>query len=141
MPIESCLLLKQQIYYFLSVLQNALYQRMYGKGANIDLNDSQTERGLLIEYAELMTSMSDTHFNNNNTVNNNNINSNSHNHIDSSSNIEMKSISMSATVNAAPQAQVAITPTKAIHKQIETRTAEGKRRITPMFIPLQDDVK
>lgn len=49
---------------------------------------------------------------------------------------------MPATVNVASQAQVAsATPTKAIHKQIETRTAEGKRRITPMFIPLQEDVK
>lgn len=31
------------------------------------------------------------------------------------------------------------TPVKAISKQIETRTADGKRRITPMFIPLHQD--
>lgn len=109
---------------------------MYGKSANIDLNESQTEGGMLIEYAELMSSMPETHFNNNNH------NSNSHNnHIDSSANIEIKSVSMPATIDAAPQPQAATVPTKAIHKQIETRTAEGKRRITPMFIPLQEDVK
>ena len=27
-----------------------------------------------------------------------------------------------------------------IHKQIETRTADGKRRITPMFIPLNQEM-
>lgn len=115
---------------------------MYGKSGNIDLNDSQTERGMLIEYPELMTSMPETQFNrnnNNNIINNNN---NNNNHIDLSPNIEINSISMPATVNTVPQAQATMaTPTKAIHKQIETRTAEGKRRITPMFIPLQEDVK
>lgn len=109
---------------------------MYGKSANIDLNESQTERGMLIEYAELVTSTStsETHFNNNNNINNNN-------HIDATPDIEMKSVSKPATVIPAPPTQAPPTPTKAIHKQIETRTAEGKRRITPMFIPLQEDVK
>lgn len=37
--------------------------------------------------------------------------------------------------------EIPTTPIKAaIHKQIETRTADGKRRITPMFIPLDQDV-
>lgn len=108
---------------------------MYGKSANIDLNESQTERGMLIEYAELMTSTPDTHLNNNNNINNNN-------HInDAAPDVEMTFVPKPATVMPAPPTQAPPTPTKAIHKQIETRTAEGKRRITPMFIPLQEDIK
>lgn len=106
---------------------------MYGKSANIDLNESQSERGMLIEYAEFMTSTSDSQLNNNNHSINNN-------HMDAMPNVEMNFESVPTTTNAAPQAQTATTQMKAIHKQIETRTAEGKRRITPMFIPLQDDV-
>jgi hypothetical protein len=36
---------------------------------------------------------------------------------------------------------VSLTPAKApINKQIETRTSDGKRRITPMFIPPPPDI-
>lgn len=34
-----------------------------------------------------------------------------------------------------------LTPTKAIHKQIESRTSDGKKRITPIFIPKEQSVR
>lgn len=42
--------------------------------------------------------------------------------------------------NLHPPTTTATTPVKGpINKQIETRTSDGKRRITPMFIPPPSD--
>lgn len=42
--------------------------------------------------------------------------------------------------NVPPPSNNATTPVKGpINKQIETRTSDGKRRITPMFIPPPTD--
>lgn len=107
---------------------------MYGKSANIDLSDSHADKNNLIEYAELLdtkndaaTAKEDTNLTNNNNSNNTNedvVMNTSTNHVNSNS-------------FQAPNKPV--TPTKAIHKQIESRTADGKRRITPMFIPMNQD--
>lgn len=110
--------------------KNILYQRMYGKSANIDLNDSHADKGTLIEYAELMDSRSeksplkeDSNFKNNYAE----------------QDVEMLPARNNTNSNSF-EASVTSTPTKAIHKQIESRTADGKRRITPMFIPLNQDL-
>lgn len=48
-----------------------------------------------------------------------------------------KSPQMPSTPSVPPPANTTtVTPVKGpINKQIETRTSDGKRRITPMFIP------
>lgn len=103
-----------------------MYQRIYGKSATIDLNDSHTGKELLIEYADFLDisdkSQSKTDQNN------------SHNHIEN----DVEMISSNAEKTRTVPSQPA-TPTKAISKQIETRTADGRRRITPMFIPRDQD--
>lgn len=97
---------------------------MYGKSANTDLNDSHIEKGTLIEYAELMDTRSDKPppKEENNVENNH---------------VEMSSIQTNAN---SFETSITSTLTKAIHRQIECRTADGKRRITPMFIPLNQDL-
>lgn len=114
--------------------KNSLYQRMYGKSANFDMN-AQASKEMIIENVELLDVTNDKPkppvfpliaeqiqkpqsiaITTSNTANN----------------VELQNGDCSS-INA-PQ-----TPTKPISKQIETRTADGKRRITPMFIPLCTD--
>lgn len=103
---------------------------MYGKSANIDLNDSHTDKGTLIEYAELMDSRNDkTPPKEENSLQNNHV------EVD----VEMVS-NINHTNSNSFETSLTSTPTKAIHKQIESRTADGKRRITPVFIPLNQDL-
>lgn len=116
--------------------KNALYQRMYGKSANIDMNE-KTGKGMIIEYAEMInnddkSAVSHTDRNRSPTreptteisVQNNNL--------------EM--LSVSASTAALPIPAGVLSPKPAIHKQIETRRADGRRRITPMFIPLSQEL-
>lgn len=55
-------------------------------------------------------------------------------------NLKQPASNQSSQVSSAPSippvTNTATTPVKGpINKQIETRTSDGKRRITPMFIP------
>lgn len=103
--------------------KNSLYQRMYGKDATIDIS-SQAEKEMIIENAELLS-------------------------------VAMKPRGPPVLI---PTAQIKDTPppafkspqvltssanppshNKPILKQVETKTADGKRRITPMFIPLTEE--
>lgn len=105
--------------------KNSLYQRIYGKSATTDLNDSHTGKDMLIEYPELLDAneKSQSKFDNNS----------GHAHVDND--IEMISNNTEAF---KPPSQTS-TPTKAISQQIETRTADGRRRITPIFVPLTEE--
>lgn len=76
----------------------------------------QTPTTLLLESAECST-------------NSNNINSNPQISISNGFGVHSSESAMSSNS----------TPSKIITKQSETRTADGKRRITPMFIPLNQD--
>lgn len=103
--------------------KNSLYQRMYGKDATIDIS-SQAEKEMIIENSDLLS-------------------------------VAMEKprgppvLIPNATVKDTPppafkQPQVTTTlatpsPNKPILKQVETKTADGKRRITPMFIPLTEE--
>lgn len=112
------------------ILQNNLYQRIYGKSATLDLSDSHTGKEMIIEYPDLLDvsdkSQSKTE------------NNNSHNHLNND--VDMISSSASeASKPSIPSHSQSATPTKAINKQIETRRADGRRRITPMFIPRDQD--
>lgn len=107
---------------------------MYGR--SIDVMNAQPDKDMIIEYAELVNVNADASSNQSATAaltngsaetttaqptpaveNNNNIDLNRH-----------------GLLSVSPS-----TIKTAIHKQIESRTANGKRRITPMFIPLVDD--
>lgn len=99
--------------------KNSLYQRMYGKDATIDIS-SQPEKEMIIENAELLSTATEkprgppvlipVHE------------------------------TPPPTVKVSQTAQPFVTPSnKPILKQVETKTADGKRRITPMFIPLTED--
>lgn len=119
--------------------QNSIFQREYGKSIDLNLSESSVDKGIVPEYSELLNieeskSMSEISFNNN-IVNNNNISSitNVGKNSPQFGDIEMCSVPISTKPAVIPQT---ITPIKAIEKQIETRRADGKRRITPMFVPL-----
>lgn len=103
--------------------KNTLYQRMYGKDATIDIS-AQAEKEMIIENADLLgVSMEKSR--------------------------GPPVLIPSATVKETPPPafktpQVTTTPitqspNKPILKQVETKTADGKRRITPMFIPLTEE--
>lgn len=116
--------------------KNSLYQRMYGKSANFDMT-AHASKEMIIENVELLNVTNDkpkppvfpliaeqiqkSNFNSTSTTNSTSIN-----------NIDLHNGNSSSSKTPA-------TPTKPISKQIETRTADGKRRITPMFIPLSID--
>uniref|UniRef100_A0A182Y5W5 Protein HIRA n=1 Tax=Anopheles stephensi TaxID=30069 RepID=A0A182Y5W5_ANOST len=113
--------------------KNILYQRMYGKNANIDLT-AQAEKEMIVENSDFLNVLK--------------------------SNLVPPTLvppqppqlgakrdegkSSQATAAAAPmsmaiQSSSSLAAPTPILKQIETKTADGKRRITPMFIPLNDD--
>lgn len=113
--------------------KNSLYQRMYGKDATIDIS-SQAEKELIIENADLLNisqekprgppSLIPTV----STVKESPV-------ILSTPTLPtaaISSISNSSTITPS-------SPSKPILKQTETRRPDGKRRITPMFIPLSSD--
>lgn len=105
--------------------KNSLYQRMYGKDATIDIS-SQAEKEMIIENADLLSvamekprgppvllptaPINDT----------------------SSVTFKLPQVTSTIPVTASPA-------NKPIPKQLETKTADGKRRITPMFIPLTEE--
>lgn len=105
---------------------------MYGKSANINLNESSVDKGTVIEYAELLDigenllmAEPQIQTNNNSMISQSQFGA-----------IQMETLPISTkSTPLLPNT----TPTKAITKQIETRRADGKRRITPMFIPLSSE--
>lgn len=108
--------------------KNSLYQRMYGKDATMDIS-VQAEKEMIIENAELLNVCKE--------------------------NVKPPQLFATHSQNSEPNLSQTVTPPtfatptissnvtnsphKAIHKQIETRTSDGKRRITPMFIPLTEE--
>lgn len=143
------------------VEKNALYQRMYGKGVH-DMNVS-TDKDSIIENAEqlncsftappTMITMikppklivpSSTAFlspadlipkENYSKIASRMEGSSSSSLLISSSGTGTSTNTLTTAINQSPAKQ-------AIHKQIETRTKDGKRRITPMFIPInQEDME
>ena len=109
---------------------------MYGKDANIDIG-MQAEKELIIENADLLTTSKDkmkppSLFN----TNSQSVDGNEwkdtmrvQSIAPSTQPIQSTTITQSATSS----------PNKPILKQIETRTTDGKRRITPMFIPIVEE--
>lgn len=96
---------------------------MYGKSANIDM--VQPEKDVIIEYPELVNVAKER-------------STKSMNH---SNEVKVDNHVVAPEVIKSRPTVFAGLPKAAIPKQIETRTADGKRRITPMFIPLnQEDV-
>lgn len=103
---------------------------MYGK--SIDMS-AQPEKDMIIEYAELINVNNEKNSNSNMKFNINTLTAAPMELSMENNNLEMKNDGGSG--DGRP-----LTPIKAaIHKQIETRTADGKRRITPMFIPLNQE--
>lgn len=89
------------------------------------MNDSHNGKDMLIEYADLIDVNEKSQSKTENNVSNNHV---------ESEDVEMTN----QNTEPKPPSQTS-TPTKAITKQIETRRADGKRRITPMFIPMESD--
>lgn len=98
---------------------------MYGEAANMDSNNLNSLNSI-IEYADFL----DTKEDHSTSVNENN------NHV--TNNVEM--ISPQRVINTDTlSSNVSISPSKAINKQIESRSSDGKRRITPIFCPKVQD--
>lgn len=113
---------------------------MYGKSANINLNESSADKGMIVEYAELL----DTNENDSISEALPQLQSTSRNNttpVKSQSQFDIIDTEPMQISTKSSPLQPALTPTKAIHKQIETRRADGKRRITPMFIPLSSELE
>lgn len=111
------------------LLQNVILKRMYGKRANTDLNESNAEKGMIVEYASLLETEDSKK-----SVNEAEPNSNT-----ATDPFQAPPIQKESTIiSSSDSLSTTSTPTKAISKQIETRRADGKRRITPMFIPMTD---
>lgn len=100
------------------VLQNSLYQRIYGKSANIDM--VQPEKDVIIEYPELLNVAKERSAMNHS------------NEVKVDNHVAPEVAKFKPIIDAG-------VPKAPIPKQIETRTADGKRRITPMFIPLNQE--
>ncbi|KAI8116695.1 HIRA-like protein [Lucilia cuprina] len=123
--------------------KNTLYQRIYGKTAAILTNGSSAATDLLIENPELLTCTQDKIkpptlptiqvTNHNNNIENSLTQA-------AANGFGYGSRSSTSTQNANAMEIGQSTPIKAINKQMETRTKDGKRRITPVFIPLNQDV-
>jgi protein HIRA/HIR1 len=105
--------------------KNSLYQRMYGKDATIDIS-SQAEKEMIIENADLLNVSQEKPRGPPVLV----------------PTIPTKESPQSSQQSFSSQpiqsTSSAPSPNKPILKQVESRTADGKRRITPMFIPLTE---
>ncbi|XP_055592877.1 protein HIRA homolog isoform X2 [Uranotaenia lowii] len=120
--------------------KNNLYQRMYGKDITLDIN-AQSDKDMIIENAELLN------ISQNKIVPPTLIPQQSPTPVLKTSNTandtSIKTVQKTTTTSAVTST---IIPTsqeqtqRPILKQIETKTSDGKRRITPMFIPLNDTV-
>lgn len=128
--------------------RNALYQRIYGKTAANLTNGTSAATDVLIENPELLSYTQDKmkqptlptiHISNHN---NNYIETTSSGSLPSSNGFGHGNTisSPNASANSSMSFGGQSTPMKAINKQMETRTKDGKRRITPVFIPLNNDV-
>lgn len=118
--------------------KNSLYQRMYGKSAKIDMT-AQTGKDMIIENSDMLDVIGEKpkapkfiigSTGDDSIVNSVVLNSSSR------SEIVVENLNVKNDLfNVVP-----VSPAKAIHKQIETRRADGKRRITPVYIPLDVEV-
>lgn len=110
--------------------KNSLYQRMYGKSANIDMN-IQSGKDMIVENSDLLNLSTEKPKPPNFIATVDHENSN---------NLIQERLTVPETIPISQIRSNDVTAAaKAIHKQIETRTPDGKRRITPMFIPLAQD--
>lgn len=116
--------------------QKSIFQREYGKTIDLNLNESSMDKGIVPEYSELLNV--DESRSNSVTIL---INSNSNSVTSTNNNknpVPFGGIEMSPVQISTKPAVILpnTTPVKRIEKQIETRRADGRRRITPMFTPL-----
>lgn len=100
------------------------------------MSESSVDKGIVPEYSELLNieenkSTAEATIITKNNISNNNVNSSKS--PPKFGDVEMTSVKISTKPAIIPQST---TPVKAIEKQIETRRADGKRRITPMFVPI-----
>ncbi|XP_026462747.1 protein HIRA homolog, partial [Ctenocephalides felis] len=109
-----------------SAEKNALYERLYGQSAE-NINDSGNRT--ILESCDLLDETIKPVSNQVNGVEETRIVSNEVSIKDQSLNV---SVEQETIIN---KSQPPPTAPKPINKQIETRTSDGKRRITPMFIP------
>lgn len=104
---------------------------MYGKSVNLNVNESSLDKSFVIEYAELLDTEEQGPMAEQQLQSNNNT---------AKPQTQFGSIETEAMPIFTKSAPIPTpTPTKAITEQSETRRADGKRRITPMFIPLSTE--
>lgn len=104
---------------------------MYGKSANLNLNESSLDKSFVIEYAELLDMEEKGPIVEQQSQSNNNT---------AKPQTQFGSIETEAWPISTKSAPIPTSaPSKAITKQFETRRSDGKRRITAMFIPLSTE--
>lgn len=120
--------------------KNCLYQRIYGKNANMDI--TVQDKDMIIENADLLNVTKDKNkipslTQEKDTKENLNSNIAEFTNMEDRNNYKFpnENIPKEPTNSINP---LTSSPAKPILKQIETRTVDGKRRITPMFVPLTE---
>lgn len=132
--------------------KNALYQRMYGQSVEqADLNATMQDQEVIIEYAELLhtvpgaasgaaTVPKSSTTNGTPAVVSVVAQTKHEIGMDSSPTTAATATARSVFADALEQSGRPLTPVKpAIIKQFETRAKDGRRRITPAFIPLDQE--
>lgn len=99
---------------------------MYGQSSSVDLNETQ-DKTIVLEYAELL---------NLNESTNEISNGLPPIPVVAANMIEPKQI---GAIDCVDEYEPTTPMKAAITKQFETRAKDGRRRITPMFIPLEED--
>ncbi|XP_050101416.1 protein HIRA homolog [Anopheles aquasalis] len=114
--------------------KNILYQRMYGKNANFDLT-VQAEKEMIVENSDFLN------VSKSNPVPPTLIPQQGarKEEMPRTTNTADNRAAVQSPHAMAIQSSSSLSAHAPILKQIETKTADGKRRITPMFIPLNDD--
>lgn len=110
--------------------RNSLYQRMYGKDITLDLY-TQSNKDMIIEYPDLLNA-TQTKLTAPTLVP-----QASQATVEKTSEKEQSAALLQPTPKPSTSQEIQ----RPIAKQIETKTVDGKRRITPVFIPLTDDVE
>ncbi|XP_055539121.1 protein HIRA homolog [Wyeomyia smithii] len=112
--------------------KNSLYQRMYGKDITLDLY-TQSNKDMIIEYPDVLDA-TQTKLTAPTLIPQA---AAGQVQVEKSTDKDKTTTVSQTSVKSAPSQEAQ----RPIAKQIETKTVDGKRRITPVFIPLTDDVE
>uniref|UniRef100_A0A336MWY4 Protein HIRA n=1 Tax=Culicoides sonorensis TaxID=179676 RepID=A0A336MWY4_CULSO len=111
--------------------KNELYQRIYGKDISLDFSN-QANKDIILENSEMLSTSTKesalvpSFFKESRPA-------------PAPAPVQEKSDSFTISISSSTSSTSSIASPKRINTQVETRTADGKRRITPRFIPVTEE--